>query len=231
LQPPGLYNAFGRLLQDGSRVQADYFSLRPVIAVAYGVDVSEVVGKDLSKEPMYQITADNPWPESPSDSGEVRAARHIRSVSELPALLRDLLATHFGLVIKREREQMDGYVLAIDSEGSKLKPYGGGPSWKKAVWMSPEDGIDATDYPVSTLVSYLEGILKAPIVDDTGLQGTYEYKVAWKAGAPRDPATMAKVVEEQLGLRLAAKPVTVDVIRVVGLKSPQEVVTKQASAN
>jgi uncharacterized protein (TIGR03435 family) len=222
LQPPGLYNQLGRLSPDGRRVQGDY-SLRGVIAVAYGVDASQVVGKDLSKEPIYEITADNPWPESPSDSGEVRGAPHIRSGIELPALLRDLLTTHFGLVIKHERRQMDGYVLAVDSNGSKLKPYGSGPSWKKAAWMSPEDGIAATDYPVSTLVSYLESIIKAPVVDDTGLQGTYEYKVAWKPGGPPDPATMAKAVEEQLGLLLEAKPVTIDVINVVSLKSAKEV--------
>jgi uncharacterized protein (TIGR03435 family) len=230
LQPPGLYNQLGRLSPDGRRVQGDY-SLRGVIAVAYGVDASQVVGKDLSKEPIYEITADNPWPESPSDSGEVRGARHIRSGIELPALLRDLLTTHFGLVIKHERRQMDGYSLAIDSKGSKLKPYGHGPSWKKVAWMSPEDGIDATDYPVSTLVSYLESILRAPVVDDTGLQGTYEYKLAWKPSGPPDPATMAKAVEEQLGLRLDARSVPIDVINVVRLKSAKEVITSDKTVS
>ena len=36
---------------------------------------------------------------------------------------------------------------------------------------------------------------------------------------------MAKALEEQLGLHLEAKPVTVDVINVVSLKSPQQILT------
>src|ERR1700733_3248775 len=48
----GAYNALGLWLPGGeSRAQAVY-SLRYVIATVYGVDPSQVVGKDLSKEPL-----------------------------------------------------------------------------------------------------------------------------------------------------------------------------------
>ena len=123
------------MLQDESRVQTVY-SLRHAVANAYGVDVSQVVGKDLSKEPLYQVTMDNPWRLSPTATGDERVASYRKSLSELPILTRDLLATHFGLVVKRERRQMDGYVLTIGSGGSKLDQDSDAPSWKEGAGYS-----------------------------------------------------------------------------------------------
>jgi hypothetical protein len=42
---------------------------------------------------------------------------------------------------------------------------------------------------------------------------------------------IAKALDEQLGLRPKTGRQMIDMLNVVGLKSPQEVVTKQVSAN
>jgi bla regulator protein BlaR1 len=229
LTPPGLYNSFGLLGPDGMTVQAVYPSLRGLVAAAYGVDPSQVVGRDLSQEPMYQITADNPWPESPTDSGGTRAARYLTSTSEVAALQRQLLTTHFGLVVKRERRQMAGYVLTIGSGGSKLTPDSDAPWWKQGAGQSNHE-IITTKTPVDFLLHFLQAMLQAPVVDQTGLTGTYDYKLTWNpsaAGQRPEPATIAKALEEQLGLHLEARTVTVDVINVVSLKSAEQILTSR----
>jgi uncharacterized protein (TIGR03435 family) len=79
----------------------------------------------------------------------------------------------------------------------------------------------------------LQHIFKAPVLDQTGLQGHYEYKAVWKSstpGAPPDPTVVADALEDQLGLRLEARPVTADVINVVGLKSPEELIRDNTTA-
>jgi uncharacterized protein (TIGR03435 family) len=222
----GAYNPFGLMLQDESRVQAVY-SLRYVIANAYGVDASQVLGKDLSEEPLYQVTADNPWQLRPTATGEERAASYRKAVSELPVLTRELLATHFGLVVKRERRQVAGYVLTIGADGSKLGPDSDAPNWKAGNGMSAGE-IFATRQPLSLIQRLLQGMFRAPVLDQTGLTGNYDYKLTWPPslpGAAPEPATMAKALEAQLGLHLEARPVTVDVINVVSLKSPDQVLT------
>jgi bla regulator protein blaR1 len=221
----GAYNALGLWLQGGeSRAQAVY-SLRYVIATVYGVDPSQVVGKDLSKEPLYQVTVDNPWRLSPAATQEERDARYRAVLEELPGLTRDLLATHFGLVVKRERRQMAGYLLTIGSGGSKLAQDSDAPFWKQGAGSSQGE-IFATQAPISLIVRLLDGMFHAPVVDQTGLKGTYDYKLTWPPSAPGatpEPATMAKALEDELGLHLEAKPVTVDVINVVSLNSPEQV--------
>lgn len=184
--------------------------LRSIIASAYGVSTAQIVGRDWSEDPIYQINADGPA--SSSQSGD--------------SMMRDLLAKHFGLVVKVERRLMKGYVLRTGFGGSKLKPSASGIADGN---FSP-NGIDMTHNPVGSLVAYLQtrNGLRAPVVDQTGLEGNYDFKVNWESpapGAPTDPAAVAKALEEQLGLRLEAKSVNVEVINVVSVKSPEEVVT------
>jgi bla regulator protein blaR1 len=229
--PEGYFVGFWLLVdQQGAkvpRVEIAYPSLRGFVAEAYGVDESQVVGKDLSKEPKYDIRADDPWPESPTDTGEQRTARFLALNSELPQLQRELLATHFGLKVKRERRQMPGYVLTIAQGGPKLDPDSDAPYWKQGTGLSDRELI-TTETPVATIVKVLERMFHAPVVDQSGLKGTYDYKLTWAPplpGASPEPSAMAKALEEQLGLHLEAKTVTVDVINVVSLKSPEQVLT------
>ena len=122
---------------------------------------------------------------------------------------------------------MQGYVLTVGSGGSKLDPDSDAPDWKQG---SAVDGgeIIATEVPVGPIVGLLQHLLRAPVVDLTGLRGTYDYKLnlgSSSAGVSPEPRAIASSLEDQLGLHLEAKSVTVDVIDVIGLKSPQEVVT------
>ena len=185
-------------------------TLRGLIASAYGVSESQVVNWDWSKDQIYQIVADGP----PS------------LLKPGNTMMRDLLAKHFGLVVKVERKQLQGYVLRIGSGGTKLTRSTSGPG---AGSFSP-NGVDMTHFPVDSLVTYLQtnDELRAPVVDQTGLEGNYDYKVSWAlpaAGAPTDPAAVAKALEEQLGLHLEASSVNVDVISVVSVKSSKDVAT------
>jgi bla regulator protein BlaR1 len=196
-----------------SGIQRDYDGLRSFIADAYGVADSQVAGWDWSKEPGYDITAEDPKLLPPS--GQY-------------AVMRDLLAKRFGLVVRRGRKRMDGYALLISPGGLKLRPNGGGQNSPMRFQMSV-GRLEAINWPLDELMKYLSNhVLRAPVVDQTGLQGNYDYKVTWKQFTPDaqpDPAAVAKALEEQLGLHLKAKPVTVDVINVVALKPSGSVVT------
>jgi uncharacterized protein (TIGR03435 family) len=197
-------------------------SLRQFIAVAYGVALAQVTGRQWSTEPAYDITA-----EGPELGPEVQFDKQFRP------WLRDLLEKSLGLVVRKERGQLDGYVLRVDPGSSSLRHEGEISGAKPDVFRW-HDNVDSilymTDVPISALAQELSGLLGVPVVDQTGLHGSYSYKVTWNVGTHPDPALLAKALEEQLGLRLEAGPVTVDVIDVVSLKPSQEVVTKEGTS-
>lgn len=188
--------------------------LRSLIAEAYGVSESQVVGRDWSRDRIYRNTAYSP------PSSTTKGDR---------ALLQDLLARHFGLVVKTESQSFEGYVLRNSAGNTKFKS--GVDDAGKQIRFYPH-GVDMTNGPMSALVRFLERGLNAPVVDQTGLHGNYDYKFTWASSAPGapDPATAAKALETQLGLLLQAESVTAHVIHVISMKPPSEVVTANAAA-
>ncbi|HEV2703222.1 MAG TPA: M56 family metallopeptidase [Steroidobacteraceae bacterium] len=226
--PEGTYVALA-LKEDGhDQIHVVYSSLRAFVASAYGVGLTQVVGKDLSHEPIFDITADNPWPEKPTDTGAQRMALHQKVSDEMPLVQRNLLTTRFGIVVKRERRQLDGYVLTVSPGGSKLHPDSTATFVEQGMGQSDRELI-ATMEPTGVIVHVLETMFHLPVVDQTGLTGTYDYKLTWAPAAPGatpSPATMARGLEE-LGLHLERKPVTMDVIDVVSLKSPDQILASE----
>ena len=228
------------LLEQGhATIHLSYPSLRSFIADAYGISVSQVIGRDWSQEPRYEITAEVPDTAETSDASDADVSDlHFNAAlvtglstndpqAPIRTMMRDLLAKYFGLAVKAQRRPLEGYVLETSSAGSKVTPNPGGPYWKKAAYFSP-DGFDATDSPFGELVRYLQNVLQAPVIDRTRLMGAFDYKASWRSpprSARPDPATVAKALEEQLGLNLEPRRLTVNVIDVVGLKSPKEIVT------
>jgi uncharacterized protein (TIGR03435 family) len=213
LTAPGASSSHCRMWMGWDRkIRVRNCTLRSLISEAYDVSLPQFVTGPWSTDPAFDITAD-----VPSGVG-TRVA-----LSRLPGMMRQLLATRLGVVIRSERRQVDGYALGISSGGSKLRRNGRSVLSTSGV-LGP-DSIDMTDFPLSDLVSALSTYLGSPVVDQTGLQGAYEhrYQVRWvqsSPGAHVDPAVLARSLDEQLGLRIEARRVTVDTINVVSVKLP-----------
>jgi len=199
------------------------------IADAYGVTEQQIIGTEWVKDPSYDITADVPKSAVGGLSNERRRA-----------MMRDLLTKHFGLMVRPARKQMEGYTLLIAAAGSKLQPHGAGSD---VFFNLGPSAAEARGLPLESLVKHLSNRLRAPIVDQTGLAGSFDYKLIWGPPPPpwgppmpppnalADPAAIARALEDQLGLHLEAGTVTADVIEVVSVKAPDEVVTKRVAAN
>jgi bla regulator protein blaR1 len=148
-----------------------------------------------------------------------------RQRQRMQAVLRD----RFGIKLRVETRELPVYILSPARNGSKLKApeeAGKGPS----MMTNPEKG-DLTGFGANMrmFTNVLSNILKQPVVDHTGFEGTFDVKLHWKpdtfVGSAATPAGEAPVSEiegasiftaitEQLGLRLESKkgPVTVYVI-------------------
>ncbi len=75
--------------------------------------------------------------------------------------------------------------------------------------------IEAKGFPVVDLAKILEKWLKIPVLDDTGLDGRYDYK--FKTGT-FDIKSINKTLKEKLGLKLIESRRNVDMTKVRGFK-------------
>ena len=138
-----------------------------------------------------------------------------------PMLLRTRCAEdNFGLVVHRETKEMPGYTLLVDKGGFKLKAADPGEevtteSNEGNVWT-----LNARKTGMSTLAWELADGLGEVVVDKTGLNGVYDFRLRCVAndasGAPASdanpPPSIFTALQETLGLRLQHGKVPVEMI-------------------
>jgi uncharacterized protein (TIGR03435 family) len=174
------------------RVTFDNESLRDCIALAYGIPDGreyELSGPGWLDSEMFDIVATFP-PGTPEP--------------KVLAMVQHMLAARFGLQVHYETKELQAYVLTVAKDGPKLK-----------VDTAPDDGafIHSEErtvfraYSMAGLASRLSGPvfhLDRPVVDRTGLKGSYDITLNWSAKDPTGPSLFT-AIEEQLGLRLATE--------------------------
>jgi uncharacterized protein (TIGR03435 family) len=175
-----------------------------LVAAAYGVN-SEMV------------QAGPPWIER--DRFEVVGLADPKTSKEdLKLMLQSLLAERFALVLHEGEKPMPAYVLTIGKDGKpKLEDSSGGT--EECTPVEPPQG--QKDAPIdvkcsnqtmpdfaTTLHDFAGGYLDKPVVDKTGLKGTYDIEIKWHGRGvydrlgPADGISIFDAVDKQLGLKL-----------------------------
>jgi uncharacterized protein (TIGR03435 family) len=143
-------------------------------------------------------------------------------VARIPASIRknrDSLAPSviegtFGLTSRRDMREVDAYVLTGKLNGAKgLRPTA---TPKTRSTSGGRGRVDAINTTMDSWASYLEPMLKKPVVNETGLMEGYDIEVRWKSAedAAPEPSDLIEAVREQMGLTitLAKRPVEVVVV-------------------
>ena len=140
------------------------------------------------------------------------------SKEDLKLMLRSLLADRFALVLREGEKPIPAYVLTVGKEGKpKMQESEGGN--EDCVPVEPPQG--QRDAPVdvkcrnqtmsdfaSTLHNFAGAYLDKPVVDKTGLKGTYDLEIKWHPKqiydrlGPTDGISIFDAVDKQLGLKL-----------------------------
>jgi len=200
------------ILKDGG-LSAQRASLRMVIAAAYGVNASRIVGGPAWMDtPLYDIVAraDNFGP------------GHDIPPAGFRPRIQALLASRFGLIAHPDTQQLSVYALRVDENGPKLKSntseFPGrepSPDGRRGVRMTPGQLI-ATAVDMHIVTGLLDRQLGKPVLDHTGLKGQYDFTLTGSLTAQSLPA----IVHEQLGLDIEPATVPLDVIVVDQLQEP-----------
>jgi uncharacterized protein (TIGR03435 family) len=136
------------------------------------------------------------------------------------AALQQEVKQKFGVVAKRETRETDVWLLTVkSSNASGLKASvtpGGGE-------LLVGDGqLTVVNLPLSTLVQYLETYFEMPVLDRTGLQGSFDFKLKWDLPKERhhnpDSDPLKEALLDQLGLELVPSNMPIEMLVVEKVK-------------
>jgi uncharacterized protein (TIGR03435 family) len=118
---------------------------------------------------------------------------------------------------------MDAYVLSVDRSGSKLKVSESNDPYD--IPIKPGDQpfkSVGTRVPISYLCFFLSQTLSVPVVDQTGLDGFYDFTMEWMPEIdlpPQGPNDPPLTVESQIKIRDAIQSALISALRAqLGLK-------------
>jgi len=192
------------LLADHGTLKIEAAELRQIVGLAYGIQRVRVVGGPA-------------WSDSDQFDIAAKAERPDVTRDEIRAMLQTLLADRFELQVHRETKELPAYALVVARSGSKLKASAsdGKPSLTDTVGPNGEQRTVLIASPLRLLVNMLANTLGSPVVDQTGLDGLYDYTFEW----PGARSSLFAAVDE-LGLKLEAKKQAVEVLVIDRAKRP-----------
>src|SRR5262249_18272273 len=118
-------------------------------------------------------------PQPAEDSGEIRRMTFDQRKlleEQVRRRLQALLAERFQLVIHRDTKEAPVYALVIAKNGPKLKQ----ATADDGPMLQGRPGeLIAQSAPMKTLADNLSRQVGRPVLDRTGLKGTYDFKLEW----------------------------------------------------
>ena len=146
-------------------------------------------------------------------------------------MLRDLLANRFRLAMHGERRSISAFVLETAKNGPKLeKSAANGDCGNSTNSNNTTVTISERNCDLDAFARTLGRQMDAPVVNQTGLEGVFNFKVQWtreKAQPPKpgdgalvEGPTLFTAIQEQLGLRLRAQKTQVEIIVIDHAEKP-----------
>ena len=201
----------------GGVVRSGRYELRQatmldLIATAYGVDPDTVFGGPAWLElDRFDVIAKVPSDTSPEGA---------------KAMLQELLAQRFHLVVHRDNKAVPAFALTLGNGRPKLKP--ADPSGATGCQTSMERSPGRAPYSIATcrnitvegFATALRGLASAditsPVVNLTGLKGNWDIDLKWtdrrSLTSAASDITLVHAINEQLGLVLGRKAVRMPVL-------------------
>jgi uncharacterized protein (TIGR03435 family) len=210
----------------GGRVALRGCTLLLLIQQAYAVQAFQVSGGPPWFDTVrYDIEAKPP---AQSRSAQSRPTRSVDPLTdEQRQMLRSLLAVRFRLECRRLTTEGPIYLLARGVEKLRLEdakdktayPWSGGLGHG----MITGDGLLGVNESMTDLAWRLSRYLERPVIDRTGLSGSFDFRVERPLDDPHpDVIRMIFTAVNELGLRLQPSRGPIDRIVVVHAGPPSE---------
>src|SRR5665213_556547 len=207
VSPPGA--AESEAILPGGRLEFRAITMLRLINRAYSVPVDSVAGGPAWLDTdRFDVIARAP-------SGASEAA--------MQAMLQTLLIERFALEVRREEKPAPVYVLLPPKRNPPKESAGGDPGCKRGT----EDGhasVTCHNMTIAALAESLPGLAPGyfnhPVVDKSGLTGTYDFTLGWVGRANLGPGSegnslsLYNVIEKQLGVKVEQQTAPMPVLTV-----------------
>ena len=140
-------------------------------------------------------------------------------------MLKNLMAERFKLKMHRETRVIPAYLLEVSKNGPKLEKAAPGEAGTSTSRNNTRMSIDAHNVDMNGLARTLARELKMPVVNQTKLEGIFNFKMRWTLdSALNDPEAVSifTAIQEQLGLRLRSEKGPVEVLVIDHVEKPSE---------
>lgn len=230
-----LSNGTGFTLRPGGSLQVETATLKALIQYAYSLRDFQISGASgwMTSE-RYNIQAKGELAEGPADYRSMNDQQRRDAASLVRARLRRLLADRFQLVVHTESRELPVYALVVAKNGHKLKP-NESPDGSAQSTTQGRAVFKATRATMAGMATGLSDITGRPVVNETGLQGYFDFELKWTpdataaapdaAGPPPAEAvgpTIFTALQEQLGLKLESKKGPVQILVIDRVERPSE---------
>jgi len=180
-------------------------SFRRLINMAYGIPD----GRE------YLLSGPD-WLDSENFDISAKYASEIPDADVLPMLQR-LLGERFNLALHHETRQISGYAMVIGKNGPKLRPAASARPFANFRALSGHaEGTCVSMPDLADRLSRAPFQLDRPVVDFTGLTGRFDLTLDWspidKQAENASGPSIFSAIEEQLGLRLEARKLPLEVL-------------------
>lgn len=135
------------------------------------------------------------------------------------AMLRTLFTERFHLAAHEEQRILPVYFLRIVKSGTKLK-HGGGVRLNHSMEVDEHGPVWPDGWTMPQLANILADRIGRPVIDQTGLQGTYGITLDFSQKLDDGLPDLTTAVEEQLGLKLASGKAPVNVLVIDHVQKP-----------
>jgi uncharacterized protein (TIGR03435 family) len=141
--------------------------------------------------------------------------------AQLLEMLQTLLIERFRLKFHIDSVDKPGFALVVAKNGPKVKESKSEESSMNMPGGKPRPGEPVSfvgrKISMANLVNLLTQVGSGPVIDKTGLEGFYDFKLTWDESAG---PTLFTALQEQLGLRCEPQKVPVSVFVIESAQKP-----------
>jgi uncharacterized protein (TIGR03435 family) len=205
-----------RIVTDGRRIRLEGQTVERLIVLGYGVQRSQIVdAPDWVSTERFDI-------EGLSDAvGQPNG-------KQLQRLLRKVLEDRFGVKVHRDQRILPVYALTVTKGGAKLTKSADDPNGQPIDYGGNSNGSVNKRFVNTSMPDFILTLLfyaDRPVLDQTGLQGRYDFKLQWTADEthttePDAPPGLFTAIQEQIGLKLEPVKAAADVIVIDRVERP-----------
>ena len=190
----------------GGRFVTSNTSLTMLINWAYQLDEGRLIGAPRELDSTrFDVVAKAPEPDP--------------IPGRMQLMMRALLAERFKLVAHHETRELTAYTLVTDTGGPKVRASSTTePAGPNPFRMSDSGSLMGTRVTADMLATVLSNQLGRPVKNMTGFTGAFDFVLRWTPDsatatiADQDRPSLVTAIREQLGFRLVAGKMPVEVI-------------------